>query len=108
MTMLDHSLDWPAGIGDTRQRFGITVDPNAVARVPVLLVVGGDDDGRADLAAMGYSGHSRPEQLDRLAESLTRHGTVVRKETVPGVGHSAPGTRPPVVAFFDGLLADRA
>jgi pimeloyl-ACP methyl ester carboxylesterase len=108
VTMLDHSLDWPAGIGDTPQRFGITVDPGAVARVPVLLVVGGDDDGRADLAAMGHSGRSRPEQLDRLAESLTRQGTVVRKEIVPGVGHSAPGVRPPVVDFFAGHLADRA
>lgn len=70
MTLLDQSLAWPAGAGDSAQRFGIAVDPAAVARVPVLLVVGGDDDGRVDLAAMGCSGHSRPEQLDRLGDSL--------------------------------------
>ncbi|MEV7095062.1 alpha/beta hydrolase [Amycolatopsis sp. NPDC051045] len=106
VTLLDRSLGWPAGIGDTRQRFGITVDPTAVARVPVLLVVGADDDGRADLAAMGESGHSRPERLDRLAEDLTRHGTAVRHVMVPGVGHSAAGTQPPIVDFFTGLLAE--
>lgn len=104
VTLLDDSLAWPEGTGDTGQRFGITVDPAAVARVPVLLVIGGDDDGRADLAAMGDHGRSRPEQLDRLAESLTRHGAAVRQVVVPGVGHSAAGTRPPVVEFFTGLL----
>jgi pimeloyl-ACP methyl ester carboxylesterase len=105
VTLLDHSLTWPAGTGDTQQRFGIAVDPAAVARVPVLLVIGADDDGRADLAAMGHPGRSRPEQLDRLAETLTRHGTTVRKVEVPGVGHDAAGTQPPITAFFDDLLA---
>ncbi|MGI5127788.1 alpha/beta hydrolase [Pseudonocardia sp. CA-107938] len=99
VTVLDHTLAWPEGIADTRERFGITVDPAAVARVPVLLVIGGDD-GRADLAAMGDHGHSRPEQLDRLAESLIHHGAAVEKVVVPGVGHSAAGTRPPVTDFF--------
>jgi hypothetical protein len=70
----------------------------------VLLVIGGDDDGRADLAVMGDHGRSRPEQLDRLAESLTRHGATIRQVVVPGVGHSAAGTRPPIVEFFTGLL----
>jgi pimeloyl-ACP methyl ester carboxylesterase len=106
VTLLDPSLAWPEGIGDTRQRFGIAVDPGAVARVPVLLVVGEDDDGRADLAAMGYPGRSRPAELDRLAESLTRRGTAVRKVVVPRVGHSAAGTHPPIVDFFTGLLAE--
>lgn len=104
VTVLDDSLAWPEGTGDTRQRFGTTVDPGAVARVPVLLVIGADDDGRADLAAMGDHGHNRPEQLDRLEESLTRHGAAVAKVVVPGVGHSAAGTRPPVTEFFARLL----
>ncbi len=106
VTLLDHALAWPEGIGDTEQRFGITVDPAAIARVPVLLVIGGDDDGRADLAATGDHGRSRPEQLDRLAENLIRHGTAVEKVVVPGVGHSAPGTRPPVTAFFARNLSE--
>ncbi|MEU5263732.1 alpha/beta hydrolase [Amycolatopsis sp. NPDC021455] len=104
VTLLDDALAWPDGVGDTRERFGITVDPGAVVRVPVLLVIGADDDGRADLAAMGHPGHSRPEQLDRLARSLAGHGTAVRRVVVPGAGHSAPATRPPVVDFFTGLL----
>jgi pimeloyl-ACP methyl ester carboxylesterase len=103
VTVLDQSLTWPAGTGDTQQRFGITVDPAAIARVPVLLVIGSDDDGRADLAAMGHPGRSRPEELDRLAESLARHRTTVRKVEVPGVGHDAEGTQPPVIDFFDDL-----
>ncbi|MFF1607583.1 alpha/beta hydrolase [Amycolatopsis sp. NPDC058278] len=105
VTPLDDTLAWPEGIGDTQRRFGITVDPVAVARVPVLLVVGAEDDGRADLAAMGDPGRSRPEELDRLAASLTGHGTTIRKVVVPGVGHSAAGTQPPIVDFFTGLLA---
>lgn len=108
VTVLDHSLPWPAGIGDTRQRFGITVDPAAVARVPVLLVIGSDDDGRADLAAMGEPGRSRPAELDRLAETLARHRTTVRKVEVPGVGHDAAGTQPPVIDFFEDLLTGPA
>jgi pimeloyl-ACP methyl ester carboxylesterase len=106
VTLLDNSLTWPEGTGDSQQRFGITVHPEAVARVPVLLVIGSEDDGRADLAAMGYPGRSRPEELDRLAESLTGYGSVTRKVEVPGVGHSAAGTQPPIVDFFAGLLAD--
>ncbi|MFG2004435.1 hypothetical protein ACGFNU_35310 [Spirillospora sp. NPDC048911] len=108
VTLLDHSLAWPEGVGDTRQRFGATANPGAVARVPVLLVVGGDDDGRADLAAMGYPGQSRPEQLDRLAENLAQQGTVIRKVVVPGAGHDAAATRPPIVDFFAGLLTGNA
>jgi pimeloyl-ACP methyl ester carboxylesterase len=106
VTLLDDAFAWPEGTGGTRERFGIAVDPVAVARVPVLLVIGGDDDGRADLAAMGDHGRSRPEQLDRLARSLALHGTAVQQVVVPGVGHSAAGTRPPVVEFFTGLLSD--
>lgn len=108
VTLLDDSLAWPAGVGDTGQRFGITVDPGAVARVPVLLTIGGDDDGRSDLAAMGYPGRSRPEQLAALGDSLTSHGTPVRKVEVPGVGHDAGGTRPPITDFFDGVLTGNA
>lgn len=108
VTLLDHSLTWPAGTGDTRQRFGITVDPTAVARVPVLLVIGSDDDGRADLAAMGHPGRSRPEELARLAETLARHRATVRKVEVPRVGHDAAGTQPTIIDFFDDLLARHA
>jgi pimeloyl-ACP methyl ester carboxylesterase len=108
VTLLDHSLTWPAGVGDTQQRFGITVDLAEVARVPVLLVIGSDDDGRADLAAMGHPGRSRPEELDRLAESLARRGTSVRRVEVPRVGHDPAGTRPPIIDFFDDLLAGHA
>ncbi|PRX46925.1 esterase/PHB depolymerase [Prauserella shujinwangii] len=105
VTLLDHALAWPAGVGDTARRFGVTVDPGAVARVPVLLVVGGDDDGRADLAAMGLPGDSRPERLGRLAASLDRHGAAVRTVVLPGVGHDAAGTRPAVIGFFASLLS---
>ncbi|SFJ94936.1 alpha/beta hydrolase [Amycolatopsis sacchari] len=106
VTVLDEALDWPEGIADTERRFGIPVDPAAVARIPVLLVVGSEDDGRADLAAMGRAGRSRPEELSRLRESLAQHGSPVRMVVVPGVGHSAPGTRAPVVEFLTTQLAE--
>ncbi|MEV4150822.1 alpha/beta hydrolase [Amycolatopsis sp. NPDC049691] len=104
VTPLDDSRDWPEGIADTPRRFGTTVDREAVARVPVILVIGSEDDGRADLAAMGHPGRSRPEELDLLEKSLAQHGTTVRQVVVQGVGHDAAGTRGPVVEFFTGQL----
>ncbi|GAA3794458.1 alpha/beta hydrolase [Amycolatopsis tucumanensis] len=104
VTVLDPTRAWPDGTADTRDRFGSTVDPAAIARVPALLTIGADDDGRADLAAMGEPGRSRPAELARLATSLREHGAAVRTAEVPGVGHSAAGTQPSITAFFDDLL----
>ncbi|MFI7708590.1 hypothetical protein [Nonomuraea sp. NPDC049480] len=53
---------------------------------------------------MGHPGRSRPVELDRLAKSLARHRTTVRKVEVPKVGHDAAGTQPPIIDFFDDLL----
>ena len=110
ITLIDPGRPWPAGTGDTAERFGVTVDPPAIARVPVLLTAGDRDDGTADLAAAGDPsqagfGATRLARLATLAANLRAHGVDVRHQLVPGAGHAGDPTTAVAQAFLAEALA---
>ncbi len=92
-TELDDTLPWWHGIQDFEERFGRPVDLDAVRRVPVLMVVGDQDEERV-------------ERLRSLERSFTSHGIAVRFALVPGVGHHGASILAPVRDFLAELITE--
>ncbi len=117
VTLLDPARDWWVGVRDLKQRFGIDFDRDALAKVPVQMVVGDADletweithqpgstywmDGAND------AGRTRPERLKALAESFRAAGVQVQLDLVPGVSHDRTKVLGRVKDFLAGVLAAR-
>ncbi|MFC0407176.1 alpha/beta hydrolase [Roseomonas elaeocarpi] len=117
VTLLDPDRDWWVGIRDLPQRFGITFDREALARVPVQMVVGDADletweithkPGSATwMEGANDAGRTRPERLRTLAKSFEDAGVSVRFDLLPGVSHDRIKALPAVKDFLADVLAAR-
>jgi poly(3-hydroxybutyrate) depolymerase len=97
VTLLDPSRDWWVGIRNIREKFGIDFDAEALAKVPVQMLVGDADletweithkPGSATwVEGANDAGATRPERLRSLAASFEKAGVNVQLELVPGVSH---------------------
>ncbi|KAK5124925.1 hypothetical protein LTR85_001115 [Meristemomyces frigidus] len=112
VTKLDPSTPWPLGTGDMGDFFnGDRVNIDALRKVPVLAVVGGDDYG-SEVAALSkalkgsHSGsaddspRSRIAVLEGLAQNWKDNGINVKYVVVPGIKHSMEGVNAPVSGFM--------
>jgi len=116
VTLLDLDRDWWVGIRDLEQRFGIAFDREALARVPVQMVVGDADletweithkpGGTYWMEGANDAGRTRPERLRALASSFELAGVKVRFDLVPGVSHERTKVLSLVQDFLAGVLAD--
>lgn len=110
LTLVDPGSRWPRGTADVTERFGVSIDTAAIARTPILLSIGSDDLGTADLAAQrdpsqdGF-GTTRRERLDTLASALRALGADPAISIAPGGTHSAPAGTPAAQEFIGKLLA---
>jgi pimeloyl-ACP methyl ester carboxylesterase len=110
LTLVDPGSRWPRGTADVAERFGLSIDTAAIARTPILLSIGSEDLGAADLAAQrdpsqdGF-GRTRRERLDTLATSLRALGADPAISIAPGGTHSAPAGTPAAQEFIGKLLA---
>jgi len=117
VTLLDRDRDWWVGIRDLPERFGITFDQAALARVPVQMLVGDADletweithvpGGRTWMEGANDAGRTRPERLRALQRSFEAAGVTVRFDLVPGVSHDRMKVLPRVEDFLAGVLAAR-
>jgi poly(3-hydroxybutyrate) depolymerase len=117
VTLLDPTRDWWVGIRDVKERFGIEIDPAAMARVPVQMVVGAADletweithreGGRHWMPGANDAGRTRPERLESLRRSFETHGINVRFDLVPNVPHDGNQVVEHVESFFARVLRDR-
>jgi poly(3-hydroxybutyrate) depolymerase len=114
VTLLDTGRAWPAGIADTEECLGCTVDLAAVAATPVQLVVGAEDVSTDGIAAAGHpawiagvndAGVPRTARLRALRDSLEEHGVRVRHDVIPGAGHDARAIFGVVREFFTSDLS---
>jgi hypothetical protein len=97
VTLLDPERDWWLGIRDLEPRFGIRFDREALARIPVQMVVGEADletweithkpGGTYWMEGANDAGATRPERLRALQRSFEAAGVQVRFDLVPGVSH---------------------
>ena len=115
VTLLDPTRDWWVGTRDVEARFGLRIDPAAIARVPVQMVVGAADletweithreGGRHWMPGANDAGRTRPERLASLCRSFEAAGIQVRFDLVPGMAHDGLKAVETVKDFFADTLA---
>lgn len=116
ITDLDTTKPWYLGVGDYQERFGVSLPLEQMRRVPVLMVVGGDDletwminDKQAPFWIDGLekTGNTRVDRLRTLRDSFEREGIAVRYEELPGIEHEGFKVLPVVKAFFTNVLKNK-
>ncbi|WP_043837980.1 alpha/beta hydrolase [Muricoccus aerilatus] len=98
VTLLDTNRDWWVGIRNLQDVFGIEFDREALAQIPVQMLVGDADletweithkpGGTYWMEGANDAGRTRPERLRALQQSFESAGVKVRFDLVPGVAHS--------------------
>ena len=115
VTLPDQQRPWWTGIGDLESLFGINVDFDTIARVPVQLIVG-DDDRETDeitldscnrywMSGANDAGADRVERCKTLARALREKDVQVQLDIVPGIAHKGFELLPQITAFFEGILS---
>jgi len=116
ITQLDDSLPWWLGTGGFKERFGIELDLAAMRKVPVQMVVGGDDVETWEINNTGgpnwmdgveKTGRTRVERIETLRANFEERGIEVRFDVVPGVAHKGVAVIPVVQRFVADLLSRR-
>lgn len=114
VTLLDADRDFWVGVRNFEAVWGRSIDLAAMRRVPVQMVIGGDDKDTWEISIPPTSRFWRPDgeiagdnrlrRLQALKASFEKHGIVVRHDIVPGVAHRFSGVIPAVQAFFEAAL----
>ncbi|KAA0011998.1 alpha/beta hydrolase [Billgrantia pellis] len=116
VTLLDHDRDWWVGIRDLPEKFGRPFDADALARVPVQMVVGGLDletweithapGSKYWMEGANEAGKTRPERLQTLQKSFESVGVKVTFDEVSGVSHDRMKVLAHVKAFLTARLKE--
>jgi pimeloyl-ACP methyl ester carboxylesterase len=115
VTLLDFDRDFWVGVRNFEAVWGRPIDLAAMRRVPVQMVIGGDDTDTWEIAIPQTSrfwrpdgevaGGNRLQRLEALKASFEKHDIAVRHDIVPGVAHRFTGIIPAVETFFGAALA---
>jgi len=110
VTLLNTSRDWWIGVGNLEEVFGVALSLDAIRRVPVQGVVGGDDvetweitipeDSPWYMEGANSAGANRIERMESLCATLRDAGVDVTLDKVPGVAHNGWQVLPQVRRFF--------
>ena len=117
VSLLDDKFEWWAGTRSMKTKLGIDLDLEAIAKVPVQLVVGDQDVETWDITVSETSAHyvcganasgtTRIERIKSLKASYEAQGVTVRFDLVAGVGHQGAPLQPAVMSYFYEVLAHR-
>ena len=115
VTLPDDDKDWWIGIRGMEERFGISLDIDALRSVPVQLVIGDNDIETWEVTVRTTSnfwmegindaGETRIDRLKALQRGLDSLGVKTRFDFVPGVAHHGVLIQEPVKAFFTETLS---
>lgn len=115
VTLLDFDHDFWVGVRDFEAVFGKAIDLEAMRRVAVHMIVGGDDtetweitirpDSPRWMPGADLAGADRQDRMRALKASFERHGIAVRHDTVPGVAHNGLAMVPLVEQFLADAMA---
>jgi len=116
VTLPDEQRGWWAGIGDIEAQFGIKVDFDTIASVPVQLIVGADDRETGEITlnqrnrywmpGANDAGADRVARCQTLARALRDRGVPVQLDVVPGISHKGFELLPQITRFFERILSD--
>lgn len=119
VTLLDFDHDFWVGVRDFEKVFGKAVDLEAIRKVAVQMVIGGDDletweitikpDDAWYMPGADLAGATRNDRMRALKRSFEQHGIAVRHDIVPGIAHDDRELIGQVKDFFaETLGANRA
>jgi pimeloyl-ACP methyl ester carboxylesterase len=111
VTLLSSGKGWWVGVEDVAELAGAPVDRRALSRVPVLAMVGSDDDGRGFIhiapaerrwvEGANDAGVTRVDRLASLVADWRSAGISVDHVVLPATGHAYLPFVPLVQGFFD-------
>ncbi|MEW2505333.1 PHB depolymerase family esterase [Amycolatopsis sp. NPDC047767] len=109
VTRIDPDVPWWLGTADVRELFGTDVQVAALRKLPVQMIVGGEDKDTWEIAEPGIDagGDTRIERLTTLRKNFESNGIDVQFDVVPGVAHRGLLIQPVVKNFIAGELARR-
>ncbi|WP_342239555.1 alpha/beta hydrolase [Inquilinus sp. OTU3971] len=117
VTLLDFEHDWWVGVRNFEAVFGKPLDLDAIRRVPVHMVIGGDDTETWEITVKpgdawwmpgaDIAGRNRQDRMRSLCRSLEAQGITVQQDTIPGIGHDDRQLLGAVKSFFGEVLARR-
>ncbi|MGF6233068.1 pimeloyl-ACP methyl ester carboxylesterase [Inquilinus ginsengisoli] len=117
VTLLDFEHDWWVGVRNFEAVFGKPLDLDAIRRVPVQMVIGGDDTETWEITikpgdawwmlGADIAGRNRQDRMRSLRRSLEAQGVAVQQDTIPGIGHDDRQLLGAVKSFFGEVLARR-
>lgn len=97
VTLLDFDHDFWVGVRDFEKVFGKPVDVEAIRKVAVQMVIGGDDletweititpDDAWYMPGADLAGANRNDRMRALKRSFEQHGIKVQHDIVPGITH---------------------
>lgn len=111
VTLLDQDHDFWVGVRNFEAVFGKKLDIDAMRRVVVQMVIGGDDTDTWEITVSpgaawwmpgaDLAGANRQDRMKSLKASFENHGIAVRHDVVPGIAHRREGLMPAVEDFLD-------
>jgi len=117
VTLLDFDHDWWVGVRNFEAVFGKPLDLDVIRRVPVHMLIGGDDTQTWEITiepgnawwmpGAGIAGANRQDRMRSLRRSLEAQGVAVQQDTIPGIGHDDRTMLDAVKRFFADVLTDR-
>lgn len=116
VTLLDPDHDFWVGVRNFEAIFGTALDIEAMRRVPVHMVIGGEDTETWEIrltpedswwmpGAESLAEANRLQRMAALRESLESCGIAVRHDIVPGAGHDGRAMVSVVQHWFSTVLA---
>ena len=118
VTLMDDTLPWWRGLAGLAALAGQPLALAHLRKLPVQLVIGGDDDQETDVATVPGSPHwmegineagrNRLALMDSLRTSLLAGGVSARLDKVDGVAHDGFSVLEPVHAFLRDALETEA
>lgn len=118
VTLLDGEHDFWVGVQDFESVFGQPLDLEAMRRVPVQMVIGGDDtdtweitidrDNPLWMPGADKAGRNRQDRMHALKASFEAAGIAVRHDVVPGVAHRVERLVPAVEDFLTEAVPPRS
>ena len=110
VTLLDFDNDFWVGVRDFEKVFGKKIDIEAMRKVAVQMVIGGDDlqtweitinkDDAWWMPGADLAGATRNDRMRALKASFEKHGIAVQHDIVPGITHDDLHLVPKVKEFF--------
>ncbi len=115
VSLPDQKRDWPAGVKNIEECFGMKFDADAVCAVPIHLVIGDADteiweiskqpEDPVYISGVNDQNTNRIERINRLGNELSLLGSIPVIDYVKGASHQGELLAPSVISWLETVIA---